>query len=117
MTSIGNSNNQIQIWNNMEKLNTSKKTKIVSQKNKTNEYSCRRIFTPKNTAEDGGTNFFSKFCRRRFRCTIASMFKQKTLQRLLFFFWGNLVFRWGTLFSASVSKNFAGVFVVGYRRK
>ena len=47
---------------------------------------------------------------KRFRCTIASILEQKTFQRLLFFFWGNLVFRLGTPFSASVSKIFASAF-------
>ena len=53
------------------------------------------------------STFFADFSRRRFRCTIASILKQRTLRRL-FFFWGNLVFRLGMPFPASVSKNFTG---------
>ena len=54
------------------------------------------------------STFFTDFSRRRFRCTIASILKQKTLQRI--FFRGNLVFRLGTPSFASVSKNFTGGF-------
>ena len=57
------------------------------------------------------STFFTDFSSGRFRCTIVSILKQKTLQRLLFFFQGNLVFRWGMPFSASVSENFTGVFL------
>ena len=57
------------------------------------------------------STFFTDFSGRSFRCTIASILKEKTLPRLWFFFWGNLVVRWGTPFSASVSKNFTGAFL------
>ena len=56
------------------------------------------------------STFFTEFSRRRFRCTIASILKQKRLQRFLFFFWRNPVFRLGAPFSASVSKNFTCAF-------
>ena len=88
------------------------------------------MFTPTNTVGDDGTEcpffcmnldfstFFTDFSRRRFRCTIASILKQKTLQRLLSFFWENLVFRLGTVFSASVLKKIQKIyrrFFVRYR--
>ena len=42
---------------------------------------------------------------------VASILKQKTLQRLLFFFPGSVVFRLGTPFSVSESKNYTGAFL------
>ena len=53
---------------------------------------------------------FTVFSGRKLWCTIASILEQKTFQRFLFFFCGNLVFRLGTPFSASVSKNYTGIF-------
>ena len=115
------------IW---KKLNTSKKTRSVSQKKNKSKYSCRTIFTPTNKVQDDGTEcpfftnldfstFFTDFCSRRFRCTISFILKQKTLQRLLFFFWGNLVsgIPMGYAFSASVSKNFTSLLFMGYQPK
>ena len=55
------------------------------------------------------STFFTDFSRRRFPCTIASILKQRTLQRLAFL--GCLVFRLGMPFSASVSKNITGAFL------
>ena len=53
----------------------------------------------------GFSTFFTDFSGWRFRCTIAFILKQRTLQRLSFFFWGNLVFRLGMLFfCASIKK-------------
>ena len=42
------------IW---KRLNTSKKTKRVSQKKKKSKYSCPTIFTPTNTVEDDGPEY------------------------------------------------------------
>ena len=103
MTSIGNSNNQIQIWNNMEKT---KKTRIVSQKKKPNKYSCRTIFTPNNLS-----SFFTDFSRQSFRCTIASILKQKTLQSLFFLGGGGIWFSdWVRLFLHQYQKILPALF-------
>ena len=95
---------------------------LASQKDEKRESSCWTMLLSIDKVEDDGTEclfsvwnlifpLFYDYSRRRFRCTIASILKQRTLQRLSFFFWGNLVFRLGMLFSTSVSKNITGAFL------
>ena len=74
--------------------------------------SCRTIFSSRKNVfrfsitETGGSQFM-----------VAAWPTWQKHSRLLFFFCRNLVFRLGTPFSVSVSKNFTSAFFVGYRRK
>ena len=99
-----------------------KRQNVFVKRRKKNNYSCRTIFTPTNTVEDDGTEclffcmkldfstFFTDFSSQRFLCTIASILKQKTLQRFCFSF-GEIWFSdWVRLFLHQYRKILPALF-------